>query len=358
MKGRVQFGHAFATNAISGEEVQLVLGSPKASYYPIYVEQEPEGKDGRTIRYNTYSDDGKSISGWKRYPVRAGVWNNKTDDVNLDSKMIPLETGSEFESKIRFHNLRKVEIGALLSALTFHGNQDYYHMIGGAKPYGYGKVKIEVSLNGTSHDLNEYMCAFEEALVEDKNLFNGKIEWHCSAQLKQLYTLSFDFNAAGTDLLKYMEYKNAANKNEFIEEKKPVMGFRNYLERYNKIIHAEHYPESIYEKERGKIQIERAAEKEKLAEEKKNREQERIKALEEAERIEKEKRKEQKAKEAEKGLNLDRFDFSGRDAWKNLVKMVERYTCALQKDNNYPRLVKNHPEGLIPTWEHQKISDA
>ena len=54
---------------------------------------------------------------------------------NVKTVIKPLGSDSEFTCKIRFHNLRKTELGALLSAITFHGNHDkFYHLIGMAKP--------------------------------------------------------------------------------------------------------------------------------------------------------------------------------------------------------------------------------
>ena len=48
-----------------------------------------------------------------------------TDRINFEtiSRMRPLKENSSFKGAIRFHNLKQEELGALLSALTFHGKE-------------------------------------------------------------------------------------------------------------------------------------------------------------------------------------------------------------------------------------------
>ena len=67
-----------------------------------------------------------------------------------------------------------IEIGALLSAITFHKNDLCYHSIGMAKPLGYGKIKLSVlDLNGFSKEVKEYLKDFESAM--NGEIFDGKI---------------------------------------------------------------------------------------------------------------------------------------------------------------------------------------
>lgn len=166
LKGRVYFGHAVSDNAtpFSNDEVKKeILASPKASFYPFYL-----------IGGNYNSPDSK-LGGFKRYPVHKSksiitveYSQKQKENTKVFSEFIPLKAGAEFYTKLRFHNLKKVEIGALLSALTFHENSDTYsHTIGGVKPYGYGKVKIEVSeIKYLKHKLSEYLLEFE-SLMDD-----------------------------------------------------------------------------------------------------------------------------------------------------------------------------------------------
>lgn len=59
-----------------------------------------------------------------------------------------LRKGAQFRATVRFFNLRPAELGALLSALTWHGDSSCLHGIGFGKPYGYGVIGIEACLNG------------------------------------------------------------------------------------------------------------------------------------------------------------------------------------------------------------------
>lgn len=90
LRGRVQFSNAFSTNAEPSEEVTLVLGTPKASYYPIYIEQK--GSNARTGQYQTYNNG--RLAGWKRYHVRDGVWQKSLGNENLDSTLTPVRSGA------------------------------------------------------------------------------------------------------------------------------------------------------------------------------------------------------------------------------------------------------------------------
>ncbi|MEA3228737.1 MAG: TIGR03986 family CRISPR-associated RAMP protein, partial [Campylobacterota bacterium] len=154
LKGRVQFSH-FKCDLTPEDydEVYTVLGSPNPSFYPEYIQQNCKD-DGKVQndKYNTLMDKTSKIAGWKRYPLRYGKPNfiKADDDTDSATTFTPLGdyNGNKFNEftfsgKVRFHNLKKAEIGALVSALTFHNNQDkFYHNIGMAKSLGFGKIKI------------------------------------------------------------------------------------------------------------------------------------------------------------------------------------------------------------------------
>ncbi|MDP3461680.1 MAG: TIGR03986 family CRISPR-associated RAMP protein [Bacteroidales bacterium] len=350
LKGRVHFGHAFATHAVPAEEVSVVLGSPKASYYPVYVEQI-NGRDGTVASYSTYFDR-VNIAGRKLYPVRAKVWNEQAERDDLNSRFIPLGSDSVFKSKITFHNLRKAEIGALLSALTFHNNPGYYHLIGLAKPYGFGKVQIEVSLSkDLNADINDYLCSFEEMMVESPHTFDGSLGWHSSEQVKQFFTLSFDFNSAGDDLLRYMAYENSSGVNEFLRAKEQ----NKYLQLYTSLMKNPRLPKSIYGPEM--VALRAMREKELLKKEELSRlaEKKRLQDLEEERR---------KAKDiiaegaVAKGLNLENFDPNQKNAWDILKKTIEKYVTACNKSGNYEKIVKDNPSGVLKEEEHEKVIEV
>ena len=160
LKGRVQFSHAFLDSGEVDKELLAYMGSPKSSYYPIYLQQQ--GSQGYMSKaFITMMSDNAKLKGWKRYPIREDLMKfiipeGQNDQTN---PLIPISKGSIFYCKIRFHNLRKAEIGALLESIALNN-----HSIGYAKPYGYGAVKIQSSFPNSRYSLQEYKSAYLEMM--------------------------------------------------------------------------------------------------------------------------------------------------------------------------------------------------
>ena len=194
LKGRVQFSHFKATTNVKALPKRTeILGTPRASYYPMYVKQQ-EGK-----LFTTFMDGDFSISGWKRYPIHTGsktVETEKNANENVGTTFMPLKDGVVFTGKLRYHNLKKAELGALLSSLTFHNTDGCFHNIGLAKALGYGKVALK--LDGIAN-IEEYLKAFEVELSE-------QVEgWSDSEQLSELLTMATEQSNSGNSKLQYME---------------------------------------------------------------------------------------------------------------------------------------------------------
>ncbi|MCR5018372.1 MAG: TIGR03986 family CRISPR-associated RAMP protein [Bacteroidales bacterium] len=191
LKGRVQFGHAFTGFAGRPDSETVTLSSPRSSFYPFYLQG---GVD--------WNRDNARIAGFKRYPVRGKVnrdGNRQLNNSRVNSTLSLLPADTVFEGTISFHNLRPIELGALLSALTFHGNErSCYHSIGGGKPLGYGKMSVSVvSLDGKtvsgdnigSSDLQRFMAGYEDCM----DVFCNKViqkPWLESDQMVQLYLMA------------------------------------------------------------------------------------------------------------------------------------------------------------------------
>lgn len=167
LKGRVVFSHAFCDAVIPDSSLvkeRGVLGQPSASYYPFYLKQ-------KNAPYKSYQDSTVEIAGRKRYRItQNNSYNhlsspNGNENVCSTLRLIP--SGNVFKCRIILHNMRPMEIGALLSAITFHKNPDTYHNIGMAKGFGFGKIKLQVNLNGLKYEEEDYLKAFEYMLMED-----------------------------------------------------------------------------------------------------------------------------------------------------------------------------------------------
>ena len=200
LKGRVQFGHAFSDNAKEEQPVRLTLSSPKASFYPIYIKQ-----DNNIDKYKTY-DDGQ-LAGWKRYVIRTGVCQNKTSTDNTDTTITPLKKGSVFTCEITYHNLLPIELGALLSALTFHNTPNCFHQLGQAKPYGYGKVKYDVDLiSPEDKECAFYLEQFEKKMCEFMREFNSN--WLTCPEMNELIALVSRIVKPNENQFNYMDLKD------------------------------------------------------------------------------------------------------------------------------------------------------
>lgn len=137
LKGRVQVGNAFIENAKPVSEQTFVMGSPKPTFFPFYIEQEEDSE-----KQLTYCSKNSTISGYKRFLVWDSAKTGDAEKTKVASSFIPLSKGTQFTTKIYFHNLHDYELGALLSAITFYQNEDCSHALGYAKPFGYGRLAV------------------------------------------------------------------------------------------------------------------------------------------------------------------------------------------------------------------------
>jgi len=222
LKGRVQFSHFKAVeHAETLDKRTEILGTPRASYYPIYVKQQ-EGN-----LFSTFMEGDFAIAGWKRYPIHKGSGVQKTTQTgneNVGTTFRPLKDGVVFNGKVRYHNLKKAELGALLSALTFHGTDRCFHNIGMAKALGYGKIALKLS---GIEDIETYLKAFEVELSEQVE------NWSESEQLKELLSMATEQENNGNSKLKYMELEQFA---------KNKTGDKDYLRNYTALQNIQSIP--------------------------------------------------------------------------------------------------------------------
>jgi hypothetical protein len=174
----------------------------------------------------------------------------------MSAQFKPLNEGAKFKGKIRFHNLRKVEIGALLSALTFHNHNDkVYHSLGYAKPFGYGKVKLDVlGSKDLKYSFNEYLEAFETEM----RIFNPN--WDLTSLL-QMAIEKDDKLLVYPELKEFQEMKN---RGDYLEE------YINFNVKFNKLLDDDKIKQEI----QGRIEAEKKAAEEAKAQEKERQQKE------------------------------------------------------------------------------------
>ncbi|MGM9745882.1 MAG: TIGR03986 family CRISPR-associated RAMP protein [Paludibacteraceae bacterium] len=228
LRGRVHFGNAFAQGCThTMDKKTFISATPHPSFYPIYVK-------------NGYDwDMANIISGRKRYPIRKQIMNTSSGEgtARMEQTCTMLSNGSIFNEKITFHNLKPVELGALLSALTFHKNQDKcFHNIGFGKPYGYGVVKISnIELNFVDNSKDYYMLEFEKEM--EKHFPN----WRNMPAITELFTMAQGIPVGQDNKFQYLTMSNNREDNEFVS----VKNNEEYLNAFSTIINSKYAIHSV-----------------------------------------------------------------------------------------------------------------
>lgn len=329
LKGRVQVGHAFAEKAIELKKPIIKrLGSPKASYLPIYIDQSQNGRNGITTQYKSYNEKDSELSGWKRYPLRSLPDQDEPADgfnKKLDTKFLPLDRGSTFKARIFFHNLRPFELGALTSAITFHGNQEHLcHSLGMSKSFGFGKVKVSIDTLSTGDDISKHLLVFEEFM--NKEL--GETKWIKKSRLQELFSMAKNPETVQRDIiLKYMTMSNTREDNEFLKAKQG----KEYLQRFSITAKDQFIAKSLLELKEEK--------------EKEQKEYDELKAREEFEKRKREnlEQEKQRQKENEQNRELEQKAAIDKGIEKKLNE-VKSYEEAETVIREYKRIVEDIPE--------------
>lgn len=250
LASRVSFESASSANAEPyGEALWTVLGSPKPSFYPNYLQQRSNNNDPDALggdSFSTMLSEKIRLRGWKRYAVHpdADPDDNSPPEVPKIPEMptpnggtrpnyavatafTPLRPGAKFTGKIRLHNLRHHELGALLWVLTWGRREDLRHSLGMAKPLGFGAVRITLP-NGldqkfkdaSGSDVSSVECI--KSFVDKMNeLEEG--EWEESSTVTELLALADPTHGAGVARNGLLSYPRLVmrGENEFAQAKHP-----------------------------------------------------------------------------------------------------------------------------------------
>lgn len=230
LRGRVQFSHFISEDATVDEPKTLILNGPKASYYPCYIKQT--GNGGKDANYKTYNDG--LLAGWKKYVLRDGTWEKKMNNEKLDTKIFPLKAGASFKGRVVFHNLKHEELGALLSALSFHGNTDKcYLQVGQGKPYGYGKMSVSVDALRAVRNDDDTLVDADSAMGSFELMMDGWLNssWRKTRSVRELFALASNSVGKEDERFKYMSLDVDGKNNEFTDAKKG----NEYLMRFSEL---------------------------------------------------------------------------------------------------------------------------
>ena len=284
LKGRVSVGLFRAQKQPQlGGVIKTILNSPKPSYYPFYIEQNIDDKQNRNWQqnparqgdvvsaqgdggYRTYSTAAAKeinnqtpaqanlpeVRGWKRYLPRGAANpippNNDQEAVSTKFQPIQANTG-HFKGVIQFHNLRAAELGALFMALKLSTPEDSLvgaHLLGMAKPYGYGRIKLSITglelypndpkhKEGALYDEDSYpkikgfIEAFKQTIDREKTDWANatgsrhKLPYDASEQIKALNILNTAQTAASLlpegNASPYLSLNPDKKINQFIDVK-------------------------------------------------------------------------------------------------------------------------------------------
>lgn len=236
IKGRVSFSNAFSTKATPLDLMEVYMGSPKPTYYPIYLKQK--GENGflheKSKGFSTMLKDNAELKGWKKYHLR----NSHVTDFeipagqeNNTNKFIPLDSGAEFLCNVKFHNLKREELGAILYSIESKNNS--FHNIGFAKAYGFGKIKIEIIDIIAAHGS---LIAKEDTINSFVALMSDNIEdYFKQEQIKQLNLLQRVNNLSTT--LEYMPLTDFVTYKRHNPQKDVFGQYLKYTSEY--ILHEE-----------------------------------------------------------------------------------------------------------------------
>jgi hypothetical protein len=256
LRGRVSCGIARAKGQ-PGPEPQppTILNSPKPSYFPNYLTQPVDThswklkKDQYVTYIRTSTSRAPTLRGFKRYPVRPladaqvqELTDQQRGNRSVQVRLHTLPPQTRFEGRIVFHNLKPVELGALLWVLTWGGKTELRHSLGMGKPFGFGQVRIELQADRcrlipndpaepeaalTPERIEQLMRAFVQTMTEQIP------QWERSPQILNLLAMANPQSAtklpAGMEL-RYMRLDSSSRPpiNEFQSAKKDKLVLADY----------------------------------------------------------------------------------------------------------------------------------
>jgi hypothetical protein len=230
LKGRVSISPGLTVGDVRPlNEQRVVLGAPKPTYYPSYMEQQTDAR-GRVPVYRTFMDEESRIRGWKRYPARRpdAFERVKGESDKIVTRFIPIDKDAKFLFDLRFFNLKPEELGALVWALTWGGDPRLRHGLGMGKSIGFGQVRIEVRLeecrDAAGNEVPDQSLDKLRKTFEDLMKTEVAPDWHETPQLVQLLAMA-DPDREPQDMsqrekLRHMRIGKGASDNEFARAKK------------------------------------------------------------------------------------------------------------------------------------------
>lgn len=202
LRRRVDFSALVTNETTIGQLTshKTLMGEPKPSYYPNYLEQQPGSK-----HLVTYLDDADTarIRGRKFYAAREDSPKHSLPPAPAKAKgrqtttLTPLPAGLTFRGIGHIHNLRPFELGALIWSLTLGEHPatapSRRLLLGGGRPHGLGNVKVRLS-NPTLRSNDGRAVDPQRILQQSLEAFESWMDarlpsWKASPQLRELLAI-------------------------------------------------------------------------------------------------------------------------------------------------------------------------
>ena len=265
LKRRARFGLARADGDPQPciPKYPSILLGPKPGYAGLYIRQRHDNRpipQGEPLATYTPMNRPREphlhrpeLSGVKIWPARnAGrfspgpVPGNLAGNSRVQTSLVTLPPGTVFRSRLTFHNLRPVELGALLWTLSF-GDEAAFgddpsgvtkrHRLGMGKPLGLGEVTVRVTgleieaacpaSSPATHEITAdgLVRTFEEYMKSSAAAYGP--DWPTSKQVAALLTAATPTGTAASDLeymtlAQYQTAKGDRNRNaEYLPDYAP-----------------------------------------------------------------------------------------------------------------------------------------
>jgi len=241
LKRRAWFGTALcqARPGLKSNGPNAILLSPKPSYVGIYVRQTsvgnapPHGEPLATYSPAQGADhlSKPELAGVKLWPAANRTFNphisvGVQDNMRVQTKLNRLPVGTVFKAPLTFHNLRPVELGALLWVLSYGDplafgdssvDATLRHRLGMGKPYGLGEVAIRVTLavDGDARTAPNFVGLFTKHMTEK---YPGPGSWQDSKQVRALLEAANPAQNTAAELT-YMELGRPGLDGTYVGEK-------------------------------------------------------------------------------------------------------------------------------------------
>lgn len=228
-KSRISFQNAVAHSVVGTDDIYMMMsGTPRGTAVQMYLDQN--GKDKTNL--SSYNDDVFLLNGYKVYWKRSNPMKYKSDKDYMNAMYEVAKAGTVFSGSIYYNNLSKEELGLLLLSIQYKDpektKRDETYLLGGAKPYGFGKIKLDnirlyiddihksfININSVENeknadDIEEYKKDYKVSL---KNSYGIDLDETATVKVYKAYIMQDQVDTYVSGYVTgYMDIRKSKNK--------------------------------------------------------------------------------------------------------------------------------------------------